>query len=48
MYGDRSEWSDVCDVGVGVVWVWCACVHLCGCACVVSMCLLAAESKRGV
>ena len=37
--------------GMCVMWVWvcmCACVHLCGCACVASMCLLAAESKRGV
>ena len=30
------------------VCVWCARVHLCVLACVASMCLLAAESKRGV
>ena len=28
--------------------VCCACVHLCVLVCVASMCLLAAESKRGV
>ena len=39
MYGDKSEWR-VCG--------WCARVHLCVLACVASMCLLVAESKRGV
>ena len=45
MYGDRSEWRDVCDVGVGVV---CMCAFVGVHVLATSMCLLVAESKRGV
>ena len=47
MYGDRSEWRDVCGVGVhgcGVHVCICVGVHVLA----TSMRLLAAESKSGV